>query len=84
MSDIEKNPSGAPLPEEAGMKYAISVAISGTMNDKNTKAFYTYLNRMPPEFNILAWQLATKRDEKLFMTKEFMDFSTKYRAVFQG
>lgn len=84
MSDIEKDPSGARLPEEAGMKYAVAVAISGTINDKNIKPFYTYLNRMQPEFVVLAMQLATKRDEKLFMTKEFMDFSTKYRAVFQG
>lgn len=84
MNRIEADPSGTPVPEEAGMKYAVAVAISGTMNDKNVGAFYTYLKRMSPEFTVLAWQLAIKRDEKLFMTKEFMDFSTTYRAVFQG
>jgi hypothetical protein len=83
VSQIEKDPMGVEVPVDGAMRYAMSVSVSGSMTTKNVSALNMYLNRMPPEFNILAWQLATKRDETLFTTKEFIDFSKKYRAVFQ-
>jgi hypothetical protein len=82
MSDIEKDPDKVPTPEEAAMRYAVAVAISGTMNTKNTKPFNSYLQRMDPEFGVLAWQLALKRDQTICATKEFIDFSKKYRSIF--
>jgi hypothetical protein len=82
MSDIEANPDKVPVPEEAAMRYAVSVAISGTMTPKNTAPFNTYLQKMDPEFGVLAWQLALKRDATVCGTKEFIDFSKKYRSIF--
>lgn len=82
MSDIEANPDKVPTPEEAAMRYAVSVAISGTMTTKNTAPFNTYLQRMDPEFAVLAWQLALKRDGTICATKEFISFSKQYRAIF--
>ena len=83
MSAIEKDPSGVKLPEEAAMRYAVSVAVSGTMTKKNTAPFNTFLMRMDPEFSILAWQLAISRDIVLTGTNEFVTFSKKYREVLQ-
>jgi hypothetical protein len=37
---------------------------------------------MDPEFGVLAWQLALKRDATVCGTKEFIDFSKKYRSIF--
>lgn len=82
MSQIEKDPKNTPVPEDAGMMYALSVAIGGTMDAKNVDAFHTYLKRFRDEFVVLSWQLALKRDEKLCMTKAFLDFSNVYRAAF--
>jgi hypothetical protein len=82
MSDIEANPDKVPVPEEAAMRYAVSVAISGTMNLKNIPPFSTYLQKMDPEFGVLAWQLALKRDPNVCGSKEFIDFSKKYRSIF--
>jgi hypothetical protein len=82
MSDIEANPNKVPVPEEAAMRYAVSVAISGTMNIKNIPPFATYLQRMDPEFGVLSWQLALKRDPTVCGSKEFIDFSKKYRSIF--
>ena len=64
------------------MRYAIAVAISGAMNTENITPLCTYLGRMDPEFGVLAWQLAMRRDETVSGTKECIDFSKKYRAIF--
>lgn len=82
MPSIKKDPKTAKVPDEASICYAISVAISGEMNVANVTNFYTYLTRMEAEYVILSWQLATKRDKKLFGTKEFVDFSKRYKVVF--
>jgi hypothetical protein len=82
MSDIEANPGTIKLPEEAAMRYAVAVAVSGTMNLKNTAPFNTYLKRLDPEFGVLAWQLALKRDATMCASKEFITFSKDFRAIF--
>lgn len=81
MPRILKDPDKAPLQDEPSMQYALTVAISGTMDKKTITALHTYLVRMPPEFVVLAWQLATKRDKLLYQTNEFIDFSKKFKAV---
>lgn len=82
MSEIERDPMGVKLPEEASMRYALAVAVSGTMTKDNIAPFHAFLMRLDPEFSILAWQLAMQRDRSVVQTKEFIDFSKKYRAVF--
>jgi hypothetical protein len=82
MTDIVANPTTVPTPEEAAMRYAVAVAISGTMNTKNITPLCTYLERMDPEFGVLAWQLAMRRDVTISGTQECINFSKKYRAIF--
>jgi hypothetical protein len=82
MADIEANPTGVPVPDEAAQRYAVAVAISGTLTPKNTAPFSMYLRRMDPEFGVLAWQLAMRRDPTVSGTKEFIDFSKEFRAIF--
>lgn len=82
MKEIERDPMGVKLPDEASMRYAITVAVSGTMTKDNIAPFHAFLMRLDPEFGILAWQLAMQRDPQITATKEFIDFSKKYRAVF--
>lgn len=82
MSDIEKSPTTVPVPDAAAMRYAVAVAISGTMEPKNTGPFNIYLERMDPEFGVLAWQLAIKRNKMITASQDFISFSKKYRAIF--
>lgn len=92
MPSILNDPVKAKLPEETSMQYAVAVAISGEMTPKTTPIYHKYLTRMPPEFVVLAWQLAVKRDVKpgqtsakgspLFKTAEFLDVAKRYKAVF--
>lgn len=82
MSEIEKNPTGVPLPEEPAMRYAVTVAVSGAMTPDNCAPFALFLERLDPEFGIMAWQLAMKRDITVSGTAEFLRFSKSYRAIF--
>lgn len=82
MTDIVANPTTVPVPDEAAMRYAVAVAISGTMNVKNVGPLCIYLNRMDPEFGVLTWQLAMRRDVSISGTKECIDFAKKYREIF--
>jgi hypothetical protein len=79
---ILSNPEKADVPEERSLMYAVTVALSGQMDTKTTANIHKYLLRLDSEFVVLAWMLATKRDEALYGTPEFMDFSKKFKAVF--
>jgi hypothetical protein len=83
VSKILADPAGAPLPDELSMRYATAVSVSGAMDLKNVSALHTYLTRMDPEFLILAWQLALKRDNALLGAPEFLKLATQYRTLFQ-
>ncbi len=89
MSAIIKNPKGVELPKDPktgkewlAMKYAVSVAVSGEMNTQNIGPLDMFLRRFDPEFNIMAWQLASKRDKTLCHTDEFMKFANDFGAAF--
>jgi hypothetical protein len=79
---IMKDPVKAEVPQERSLMYAVTVALSGTMTLKSTKNIYAYLTRLDPEFVILAWMLAVKRDDSLYGAPEYIDFSKQYKAVF--
>ncbi len=83
IADIIKNPTTVPLPEEAAMNYAVTVAVSGAMDSKTVGPLHKYIMRLSPEFGVLAWQLAMKRDESLCATNEFLDIAKQYRAIFR-
>jgi len=83
VTDIIADPEGVPLPEELSTRYATAINVSGSMTTENAGALHKFLQRLDPEYVVLAWQLAVKRDEALFTTSEFMSFSETYRAVFQ-
>ena len=79
---IIADPDGVPLPSAADMRFATAVSVSGAMSAKNIDALYTFMKRMPAEMVVLAWQLAVKRDQSLYKTPSFIDFTKRYRSVF--
>lgn len=83
ISKIIADPTGAPLPDELSMRYATAVSVSGSMTLENVAALHIYLKRMDPEFMILAWQTAVKRDAGLFAAPQFIELATEYRQLFQ-
>lgn len=84
MDEILADPKGVKIPEDdAAMKFALATQVSGHMDTENVVGCNTFLQRLGAEFVVMAWQLATKRDEELFGTDAFIDFSQKYKAVFR-
>lgn len=79
---IVKDPKGCELPDELGMQYATTISVSGSMNLANVEPLHTYIKRMPPEFTILCWTLAVKRDRELYKSKAYMDFAQVFKTLF--
>lgn len=87
IADIIANPMGVPLPEgenTMAMTYALATACSGEMSLETVKPLHMFLERLKPEFVVMAWQLAIRRDGDLLTTDEFMKMATDYRAIFQS
>lgn len=84
MPRILKEPKTVKIPEKIDMQYAIAVSVSGSMTDKTVGAYYQFLCRMEPEFVVMAWQLAVKRDSTIYKTNEFIDFSKRYKVIFRN
>lgn len=82
IKDIEKDPEGTPLSERAEVRYAVAVGISGAMAATNSAKLNTYLKRMDPDFAVLAWQLAIRRNRELVGCREFIDMARLYKSVF--
>lgn len=82
ISDIVKDPKGTPVSEDMATRYAVAVAISGSMDLSNVGPLHTYLIRLAPEFVVLAWKLALTRDQRLYEADEYMDLATRCKAVF--
>lgn len=81
--EIIANPAKAPLPEDAAMTYAVSIALSGACNIDNIAAVWTYLQRLSPEFAVLSLKLALQRDMGLRQSPVFIDFAKKLKAIWQ-
>jgi hypothetical protein len=82
MASIEANPTGVAVSEKPEVRWAVAVGIAGEMSPTNTAAYQQYLDRMDPEFGILAWQLGLRRNEALIGTKEFISMARTHQAIF--
>ena len=82
MAAIEADPLGVPVSEKPEVRWAVAIGIAGEMKPGNTAAFCQYLDRMDPEFSILAWQLGLRRNETLIGTPEFIKMSRVHQAIF--
>jgi hypothetical protein len=89
MASIIRSPTRVGVPDRPELLYAIATGISGTMDEKNVAKFQKYLDRMPPDFRIVAWQLALRRDKKLnpptgklMHTPTFETFAEEFNEIF--
>ena len=75
-----------PPPAAHDMRYAITVALSGEMSGNKQKEgehICEFLKQLEPSFEVLAWSLATKRDDSVYTLKGFMDYSQRYKEIFE-
>jgi hypothetical protein len=81
MADIEANPTTVSISDKPEVRWAVAVGIAGELASRpaSSGAYHQYLERMDPEFGILAWQLAIKRNQQLIGTPEFIKLSASIR-----
>lgn len=82
LDEIRKDPEGVEVSERPEIRYAVAAGIAGALTLETSPQFDKYLRRMDPEFGIMAWQLALKRNRQLAAAREFIEYSKTYRAVF--
>lgn len=84
MEKILKDPERADVPEELSLKYAVAMHLSGAMDVDTVKNIQTYLDRLPPDLVVMAWNFAVKRDPQLMTTDTFLlHYGKKYRSLFR-
>ncbi len=82
IEEVIANPDKVPVPTEMDRRYAMAVHVSGHMNKTNATQLQKYLDRMDPEFVVLAWQMAINRDDAITDTDAFLNgFAPKYRGI---
>lgn len=82
IGDIIANPEGVPVPTEMDRRYAMAVHVSGHMSKETVGALHRYLDRMDPEFVVLAWTLAIQRDDMITDSDAFLhQYAPQYRRL---
>jgi len=66
------NPSTSEVPTDPAVRYALTGALARRASKDNFDRISTYLNRMPPEFSVMAVQDAIKLAPEIKSTKAFV------------
>ncbi len=83
IEDILANPDKIAVPSEMDRSYAMAVHVSSHMTKDNAGLLHRYLDRMEPEFVVLAWTLAIGRDDMVTDSDAFLhSYAPKYRQLF--
>lgn len=82
IGEIIANPEGVKVPTEMDRRYAMAVHVSGHMSKETVGALHRYLDRMDPEFVVLAWTLAIQRDDMITDSDAFLhQYAPQYRRL---
>jgi hypothetical protein len=84
IAEIERNPTTVKVSERPEVRWATAVGIGGELakRPEASRPFQQFLDRMDPEFAILAWQLALKKNEQVVGTPEFITMARVHQAIF--
>lgn len=83
IDQIQMDPQSAPVPEDADVRYATIAALITRTSDNNWPAFVEYVQRLPSDFQVLYVKGATRGNQALLGTKQFVDWSVNNQAVFK-
>jgi hypothetical protein len=81
VDNIILNPAKVDIPKDPATLYALSGALAEAINDVNSDAIMTYVERMPPEFGTVVVKDAITRWDGLSRTKAFINWSIKNNAI---
>lgn len=75
------NPTHGEVPTDPATLYALSGSLAHRVTPAAMQRFCTYIERMPPEFSVLAMSMACRRDTSLANTGAFTQWSIKHQNV---
>lgn len=78
---ILMNPTTSEVPTDPPTQYAICGALAHRATVGNFDRFTTYVDRLPPEFSVLAVSTAARRDPELANTQAFTQWAIKHQNV---
>jgi hypothetical protein len=81
VSAILANPSGAAVPSEPGVQYAVSLALSRAATPLNFDSVLTYVQRIGREFEIVTATDAVRRNPDLTCTAAFVNWAARNADV---
>lgn len=87
LPDVESiltNPEKADVPKDPATMYALCGSLSHKVTRDNSDAAFTYINRMPVEYQILTVSDTIRRDKSLCNTKSFIGWARKNSDVVLG
>ena len=62
ITDILANPNGVDVPKDPGTLYALCGSLASWMDASNGSAMFTYINRIPAEYQVVTLRDAIKRN----------------------
>lgn len=78
---IELNPEKTLVPEQPSTRYAVISMLEAKVTASNIDRYMKYVSRMNKEFEIVFVTAAGRRDDAIFTTKFFMDWSRENRSL---
>lgn len=82
LDDLIKNPKTTDVPDEPAVMYALMTGLAVKADKSNFEAIMQYVDRCPPEFQVLCVKDAVTRTSMLMASKPFVNWSTKNGALF--
>lgn len=80
-TSIVADPLNTLVPSEPSAQYAVSAMIGREMTYRNTQQVLAYLERMPPEFNVIAVNAGKINDPAITTTPEIIQWDIKYQDL---
>lgn len=79
IDNILMDPTGAPVPEEAAVRYAVTTALAGRATRDNFDVICQYIERLPAEFAVLTVKDSIRRHgNEITSTGAFIKMASKY------
>jgi hypothetical protein len=84
VDEILLDPMGADVPNEPGVLYALSCALSHKASANNIEQIVQYTGRLQAEFDVLCMTSAIRRDKNIVRTRAFQSWAATHNDVISG
>lgn len=74
IDQVMADPDNAPIPQEPSHLFAMSGSLAHHMKPTNMEKLIRYMNRMPPEFQVVCLREAVRRKKELIQEQAFKDW----------